>query len=112
MRKKGVVEYSVDFPLVAVSGFVVGLAAFDWVLDAIYSVTVGLQLPLLLADVAENLHFHVLYDAFLSTVYIIRNNDITLKTTLRHNKKYWLHEIALEIRTCPLGFGAGFPLLF
>ena len=70
MRKNGVAEYSVDslLTLVVVSGFVVGLVAFDWVLDAIHSVTVGLRLPLSLADVAESLHCHALYDAFLSTV--------------------------------------------
>lgn len=56
MRKNDVAEYSVDslLTLVVVSGFVVGLVAFDWVLDAIHSVTVGLRLPLSLADVAES----------------------------------------------------------
>lgn len=72
MRKNGVAEYSVDslLTLVVVSGFVVGLVAFDWVLDAIHSVTVGLRLPLLLVDVAESLHCHALYDAFLSTAHL------------------------------------------
>lgn len=72
MRKNGVVEYSVDLllTLVAVSGFVVGLVAFDWVLDAIHSVTVGLRLSLSPADVAESLHCHALHDAFLSTAHL------------------------------------------
>ena len=88
MRKNGVVEYSVDslLTLVAVSDFVSGLVAFGWVSDAVHSVTVGLQLPLSLVDVAKSLHCHALYDAFLSTVKIIRNNDINMKTTLKHVK--------------------------